>query len=231
MVDITKFNNIGLKFVVVDHFMDKRASPTPKLKKKRIDIWQHQIKDKLGHPGGIFYSINSFQSTKWLLAISYWYRWSFYYFQLGWNPAFEEPKLQSLHQTRRRYLKHSFTLWKSNLLFQIEFLQKILQEFFMNSACLKKNSNWILSTGFIFSGPEMQILCKSCKFSENSIVSTIDISPSQSATTILVLKTRVGLWPWKKIGHPAFWKNQGAKNQGHCYSKREEAAWSFLFFE
>ena len=30
----------------------------------------------------------------------------------------------------------------------------------------------------------------------------------------------------KKIGHPAFF----AKNQGHCYSKREEAAWSLLFW-
>ena len=44
-------------------------------------------------------------------------------------------------------------------------------------------------------------------------------SPSQSAPTILVLKTWVGLWPWKK---------QGEKKQGHCYSKREEAAWSLL---
>ena len=24
-------------------------------------------------------------------------------------------------------------------------------------------------------------------------------------------------------------KNQGAKKQGHCYSKREEAAWPLLF--
>ena len=24
-------------------------------------------------------------------------------------------------------------------------------------------------------------------------------------------------------------KNQGAKNQGQCYSKREESAWSLLF--
>ena len=24
-------------------------------------------------------------------------------------------------------------------------------------------------------------------------------------------------------------KKQGAKNQGHCYSKREEAAWPLLF--
>ena len=24
-------------------------------------------------------------------------------------------------------------------------------------------------------------------------------------------------------------KNQGAKNQGQCYSKKEEAAWSLLF--
>jgi hypothetical protein len=33
----------------------------------------------------------------------------------------------------------------------------------------------------------------------------------------------------KKIRHPAFFKKQGAKNQGHYYSKREEAAWSLLF--
>ena len=25
-------------------------------------------------------------------------------------------------------------------------------------------------------------------------------------------------------------EKQGAKNQGHCYSKREETAWPFLFF-
>ena len=36
MVDITKFNT-GLKFGVVDHFSNKRASPTPKLRKERID--------------------------------------------------------------------------------------------------------------------------------------------------------------------------------------------------
>ena len=55
-------------------------------------------------------------------------------------------------------------------------------------------------------------------------------SSSQSVSTILVLKTRVGLWPWIKIGHPAFWKKkQGAKNQGNFYSKKEEAALSLLF--
>ena len=54
-------------------------------------------------------------------------------------------------------------------------------------------------------------------------------SPSQSAPTILVLKTRVGLWPWKKNQAPCILKKQGAKNQGHCYSKKEEAAWSLLF--
>ena len=26
-------------------------------------------------------------------------------------------------------------------------------------------------------------------------------------------------------------KKQGAKKQGHCYSKREEAAWPFLFLK
>ena len=52
--------------------------------------------------------------------------------------------------------------------------------------------------------------------------------PSQSACTILVLKTWVGLWTWKKVQNMGC-KKQGAKKQGHCYSKREEAAWSFLF--
>ena len=43
-------------------------------------------------------------------------------------------------------------------------------------------------------------------------------SPSQSAPTILKNRAPCFL----KIGHPA-------KNQGHCNSKREEAAWSLLF--
>ena len=38
-------------------------------------------------------------------------------------------------------------------------------------------------------------------------------TPSQSAPTVLVLKTWVVLWPWKKMG-----------------SKYEEAAWHLLFF-
>ena len=50
-------------------------------------------------------------------------------------------------------------------------------------------------------------------------------SPSQSAPTILNNRAPCFL----KIGHPAFWKKQSAKNQGHCNSKREEAAWSLLF--
>ena len=33
----------------------------------------------------------------------------------------------------------------------------------------------------------------------------------------------------KKLGTLLFEKKQGAKNQGHCYSKSEEAAWSILF--
>ena len=33
----------------------------------------------------------------------------------------------------------------------------------------------------------------------------------------------------EKTRHPDYFKKQGAKNQGHCYSKREEAAWSLLF--
>ena len=50
-------------------------------------------------------------------------------------------------------------------------------------------------------------------------------TPSQSAPTILKNRAPCFL----KIGHPAFWKKQSAKNQGHCNSKREEAAWSLLF--
>ena len=38
-------------------------------------------------------------------------------------------------------------------------------------------------------------------------------SPSQSAPTILVLKTWVGLWPWKKLVQNMGSKNQGAKNR------------------
>ena len=51
-------------------------------------------------------------------------------------------------------------------------------------------------------------------------------SPSQSVPTILVLKT---LWPWKKKVQNMGCKKQGAKIQGHCYTKREKAAWLLLF--
>ena len=33
----------------------------------------------------------------------------------------------------------------------------------------------------------------------------------------------------KKNRAPCFFQKAGCKNQGHCYSKREEAAWSLLF--
>ena len=52
---------------------------------------------------------------------------------------------------------------------------------------------------------------------------------SQSAPAILVLKTWVGLWPWKKSGQKYGIQKAGCKKQGHCYSKREEAAWPLLF--
>ena len=43
-------------------------------------------------------------------------------------------------------------------------------------------------------------------------------------------RTLVNLHPlFLKIRHPAFLKYQSAKKQGHCYSKKEEAAWSLLF--
>ena len=44
------------------------------------------------------------------------------------------------------------------------------------------------------------------------------------------LNRSVNLHPlFSKIGHPAFCKKQVAKKRGHCNSKREEVAWSFLF--
>ena len=51
---------------------------------------------------------------------------------------------------------------------------------------------------------------------ENHSSVQVTHSPSQSAPTIL--KNRA----------PCFFENR-AKNQGHFYSKREEAAWSLLF--
>ena len=56
-------------------------------------------------------------------------------------------------------------------------------------------------------------------------------SPSQSVPTILVLKTWVGLWPCKKKVQNMGCKKQGAKTQGHCYSKREETRLLREYFE
>ena len=55
-------------------------------------------------------------------------------------------------------------------------------------------------------------------------------SLSQSAPTILVLKTWVGLWPWKKLGPKYGVKKVGCKKQGHYYSKREEDSCLFSFW-
>ena len=62
----------------------------------------------------------------------------------------------------------------------------------------------------------------------NKFYTIVDIlcntySPSQSAPTILVFKTWVGLWPWKKKVQNMGCKKHGAKKQSHCYTKREEA--------
>ena len=35
----------------------------------------------------------------------------------------------------------------------------------------------------------------------------------------------IGLWPWKNQVQNMDLKKAGCKNQGHCYLKREEAAW------
>ena len=55
-------------------------------------------------------------------------------------------------------------------------------------------------------------------------------SPSQSVLTILVLKTWVGLWPWKKSGQKYGMQKAGCKKQGHYYSKREEGSCLFSFW-
>ena len=53
---------------------------------------------------------------------------------------------------------------------------------------------------------------------------------SQSAPTILVLKTWVDLWPCKKKDPKYGLQKAGCKKkQGHCYSKREKAALRLLF--
>ena len=55
-------------------------------------------------------------------------------------------------------------------------------------------------------------------------------SPSQSAPTILVLKTWVSLWPWKKIRSNIWtWKLQVAK-KGRCYRKEKRQP-GLLFIE
>ena len=53
-------------------------------------------------------------------------------------------------------------------------------------------------------------------------------SPSQSAPTILVLKTCVCLLPWKDQVKIWVAKSRFEKKQGHCYSKRKEARLPFL---
>ena len=62
-------------------------------------------------------------------------------------------------------------------------------------------------------------------FKNEDMIFYMFYSPSQSAPTILENWAPCFL----KIGHPAFWKKQSAKNQGHCTSTKEEAAWSLLF--
>ena len=39
----------------------------------------------------------------------------------------------------------------------------------------------------------------------------------------------IGLWPWKNQVQNMDLKKTGCKKKGHCYSKREEAAWLLLF--
>ena len=64
------------------------------------------------------------------------------------------------------------------------------------------------------------------------ISKSLDVLPRTqvSVQRVYLHRRPVNLHPlFLKIGHPAFWKKQSAKNQGHCNSKREEAAWSLLF--
>ena len=60
----------------------------------------------------------------------------------------------------------------------------------------------------------------------------ITLSPSQSARTIIIiLKTWVGLWPWKKGPKYGLQEARTArcKKQGHFYPKREEFRLPLLF--
>ena len=57
-------------------------------------------------------------------------------------------------------------------------------------------------------------------------------SPSQSAPTILKCQVDLiffRLWNFKKKVQKNRLQKAGCKKQGHCYSKREETAWPFLF--
>ena len=93
------------------------------------------------------------------------------------------------------------------------------------------------------------LLCKRKKNSQEYVAGCISnfdprygiLSPSQPAPTILVLKTWVDLWPWKKNQVQNMdLKKAGCKKQGHCYSKRKEAIapcflqpifWTWFFFQ
>ena len=55
-------------------------------------------------------------------------------------------------------------------------------------------------------------------------------SPSQSLPLILVMKSGVGLRPWKKMGYPVFCQKAGCKKPGHCYSKRKRQPGLFSFW-
>ena len=57
----------------------------------------------------------------------------------------------------------------------------------------------------------------------------VSITTLWSTVNLHPVFLKIGHPVFLKIGHPAFWKKQGTKNQGHCYSKREEAARSLLF--
>ena len=67
-------------------------------------------------------------------------------------------------------------------------------------------------------------------YSPNQLNKKQTHSPSQSAPTILVLKTRVGLWPWKKLGTLLFEKSRVQKTKVIVIQKEKRQPGLFSFW-
>ena len=97
--------------------------------------------------------------------------------------------------------------------------------FFFIISCKILNKNPFILFSFLYNFAKVKIKSFECPKSKS-----VTQSPSQSAPTILVLKTRVGLWHWEKIGHPVFWIKQGAKNKVIFIQKEKRPGWLFSFW-